>query len=187
MGLFSRTVLVFAAIAFVGGCGRAPVPMSGEAVATKESASPSAAPSPTPAAEIRTVTETVEIPFERVTRDDPTLASGKSVVSTKGVAGAKTLTYEVTLVGGVETGRKLVNEVVTKAPVAEVTRVGTKPASKPKPSCDPNYTGACVPIASDVDCEGGSGDGPAYVRGPVKVVGTDIYDLDRDNDGYGCE
>ncbi len=53
--------------------------------------------------------------------------------------------------------------------------------------CDPNYKGACVPIASDVDCAGGSGNGPAYVEGPVTVVGTDIYDLDRDNDGVGCE
>lgn len=42
-------------------------------------------------------------------------------------------------------------------------------------SCDPNYIGACVPIASDVDCAGGSGNGPAYVNGPVYVVGTVIY------------
>lgn len=53
--------------------------------------------------------------------------------------------------------------------------------------CDPNYQGRCVPIASDVDCAGGSGNGPAYVRGPVYVVGSDIYDLDRNNDGVGCE
>ena len=53
-------------------------------------------------------------------------------------------------------------------------------------SCDPNYT-PCVPVASDVDCEGGSGNGPAYVRGPVTVIGTDIYGLDRDGDGIGCE
>jgi resuscitation-promoting factor RpfB len=53
--------------------------------------------------------------------------------------------------------------------------------------CDPNYTGACVPIASDVDCAGGSGNGPEYVYGPVTVVGNDIYDLDRDGDGIGCE
>ena len=44
--------------------------------------------------------------------------------------------------------------------------------------CDPNYSGACVPIASEVDCEGGNGNGPAYVRGPVNVVREDIYDLD---------
>jgi hypothetical protein len=52
--------------------------------------------------------------------------------------------------------------------------------------CDPNYS-ACVPIASDVDCEGGSGNGPAYVSGPVTVVGDDIYDLDRDGNGTACE
>jgi hypothetical protein len=53
--------------------------------------------------------------------------------------------------------------------------------------CDPNYSG-CVPIASDVDCASGSGNGPAYVDGPVRVIGTDIYGLDgNDNDGIGCE
>ena len=53
--------------------------------------------------------------------------------------------------------------------------------------CHPNYSGACVPVASDVDCAGGSGDGPAYVRGPVRVIGPDVYGLDRDKDGIGCE
>lgn len=65
------------------------------------------------------------------------------------------------------------------------------PAPAPAPAqgnCDPNYSGACVPIASDVDCAGGSGNGPAYVQGPVRVVGSDIYGLDgNDNDGIGCE
>ena len=62
------------------------------------------------------------------------------------------------------------------------------PAAEPAPQqqCDPNYSG-CVPIASDVDCAGGSGNGPAYVDGPVDVIGTDIYDLDRDGDGTACE
>lgn len=54
-------------------------------------------------------------------------------------------------------------------------------------SCDPNYSGACVPVASDVDCEGGSGNGPEYVAGPVNVIGDDIYGLDRDGNGVGCE
>jgi hypothetical protein len=60
------------------------------------------------------------------------------------------------------------------------------PTLKPKSNCDSNYSG-CVPIASDVDCAGGSGNGPAYVRGPVSVLGSDIYDLDRDGDGIACE
>ncbi|SEQ30582.1 hypothetical protein [Lentzea albida] len=61
-----------------------------------------------------------------------------------------------------------------------------QPAPKPQPQCDPNYSG-CVPIASDVDCAGGSGNGPAYVAGPVRVIGTDIYGLDSDKDGTACE
>jgi hypothetical protein len=44
-----------------------------------------------------------------------------------------------------------------------------------------------VPVASDVDCAGGSGNGPAYVQGPVEVIGADIYGLDADHDGVGCE
>lgn len=54
--------------------------------------------------------------------------------------------------------------------------------------CDPNYENPpCVPIDSDVDGAGGSGNGPSYVEGPVTVIGRDIYGLDRDNDGIGCE
>jgi hypothetical protein len=53
--------------------------------------------------------------------------------------------------------------------------------------CHPSYQGACLdPSASDYDCLGGSGNGPLY-RGPVTVVGPDVFDLDRDNDGLGCE
>jgi hypothetical protein len=44
-----------------------------------------------------------------------------------------------------------------------------------------------VPIASDVDCKPGKGNGPAYVTGPIRVIGPDVYGLDSDNDGVGCE
>ncbi len=67
-------------------------------------------------------------------------------------------------------------------------QAAAKQAAPAAPSgCDPNYAWACVPIASDVDCAGGKGNGPAYVRGPVKVIGSDIYGLDSDGDGIGCE
>jgi hypothetical protein len=76
---------------------------------------------------------------------------------------------------------------VAPPPPAPTTTVAVQPFI-PASNCDPNYTGACVPIASDVDCAGGSGNGPAYVQGPVTVVGNDIYGLDgNDNDGIGCE
>lgn len=54
-------------------------------------------------------------------------------------------------------------------------------------ACHPSYEGECVPITSDADCASGSGNGPAYVRGPVRVVGPDEYGLDRDGDGIACE
>ncbi|MEJ2577705.1 MAG: hypothetical protein P8Z68_01250 [Kineosporiaceae bacterium] len=75
----------------------------------------------------------------------------------------------------------------TQATTRATTRTSAPPEPEPEPSCDPNYTGACVPIASDVDCLGGGGNGPAYVQGPVIVVGKDIYRLDGDHDGIGCE
>jgi len=57
----------------------------------------------------------------------------------------------------------------------------------PAKRCDPNYAGACVPIAEDVDCAGGSGNGPAYLDGTARVVGEDVYRLDSDHDGVACE
>lgn len=52
--------------------------------------------------------------------------------------------------------------------------------------CHPNYSGCLNPNASDYDCVGGSGNGP-YYTGTVQVIGPDVFDLDRDGDGIGCE
>jgi resuscitation-promoting factor RpfB len=60
------------------------------------------------------------------------------------------------------------------------------PANPSSSVCDPNYSG-CVPVASDVDCAGGGGNGPEYVKGPIRVIGQDIYHLDGDGDGIACE
>jgi hypothetical protein len=60
------------------------------------------------------------------------------------------------------------------------------PAAK-KPRCHPSYKLRCLdPNASDYDCIGGSGNGPKYT-GLVKVVGRDVFRLDADHDGWGCE
>ncbi|MFV2101786.1 G5 domain-containing protein [Micromonospora sp. LOL_024] len=142
--------------------------------------SPTSAPSPV--VQKRTVVEKKPVRHGSRTVKDSSMAEGKRVVRTRGVDGVRTLTYQVTVIDGVQTEKELLDSAVTRKPVTEVVAEGTKPASR----CDPNYT-PCVPIASDVDCAGGSGDGPAYVTGPVKVIGADIYDLDRDNDGYGCD
>lgn len=52
--------------------------------------------------------------------------------------------------------------------------------------CTPGYS-PCIAPGSDVDCEGGGGDGPRYVGGPVQVSGSDPYALDSNHDGVGCE
>lgn len=138
------------------------------------------------------VTETQAVAFEKAVTESALYDKGTSRVTRLGVDGEKTLTYKVTLVDGVESRRELISERVTIAPISEVTTVGTyvkpvAPKVQTASNCDPNYSGVCVPVASDVDCAGGSGNGPAYVSGPVNIVGRDIYDLDRDGDGVGCE
>ncbi|MGF6832813.1 membrane protein involved in colicin uptake [Paenarthrobacter sp. TE4293] len=78
------------------------------------------------------------------------------------------------------------DKAVADAATAKLVPKAVPAAPQAQSNCDPNYSG-CVPVASDVDCAGGSGNGPAYVRGPVTVTGSDIYGLDNDKDGVGCE
>lgn len=52
--------------------------------------------------------------------------------------------------------------------------------------CHPSYSGCLKIDAGDYDCVGGSGNGPNYT-GTVRVFGLDEFDLDRDEDGAGCE
>lgn len=51
--------------------------------------------------------------------------------------------------------------------------------------CHPSYS-PCLPIVSDADCLGGGGNWPAF-SGRVRVIGPDVYGLDGDGDGIGCE
>ena len=164
-----------------------------DATAQVERSTPTPEPTPTTFEEVYLDTA---IPFERTTADDPTIAEGTTAVTTAGVDGTKRTTYRVMYVDGAEVSREVISEAIVLAPVAEVTTRGTlkpQPVTKPAPlvqtgggGCDSNYAGACVPIAKDVDCAGGSGDGPAYLSGTARVVGRDVYQLDRDKDGIAC-
>jgi resuscitation-promoting factor RpfB len=55
--------------------------------------------------------------------------------------------------------------------------------------CHPSYSGTCIPPnVSDADCAGGRGNGPHYVQEKdIQVVGPDVYELDGNGDGVGCE
>ena len=59
---------------------------------------------------------------------DAELALGRAVVVTAGVPGLADNTYRVQVIDGTEAGRTLVSSAVIVTPVAEVRRVGTKPA-----------------------------------------------------------
>jgi hypothetical protein len=78
--------------------------------------------------------------------------------------------------------------VVAKAPRPPAPPTAP-PSTAPPRSCHPSYPDVCLrPDASDYDCEGGSGAGPFYVAGPLRVLPPDPFELDgNDNDGWGCE
>jgi hypothetical protein len=91
------------------------------------------------------------------------------------------------------TATKTVKVRVTKKPKpapTETVTVTARPKSRSaggnaSRNCTPGYS-PCLAPASDYDCRGGSGNGPKYT-GPVRVTGSDPYDLDRDGDGKACE
>lgn len=68
---------------------------------------------------------------------------------------------------------------------APVPTPAPAPTATPTPtpgggSCDPNYSGYCVPIVPyDLDC--------SDIRHRVYVIGVDIHKFDGDGDGIGCE
>jgi hypothetical protein len=66
-----------------------------------------------------------------------------------------------------------------------ISNVQRSPDTGASRNCTPGYS-PCLAPASDYDCRGGSGNGPKYT-GPVRVTGSDPYDLDRDRDGKACE
>ncbi len=74
---------------------------------------------------------------------------------------------------------------IPDAPISDRNAAPAHRVSNANRNCNINYL-SCVPMAEDVDCQG-DGDGPVYVTEVVNVVGEDVYGLDTDNDGQGCE
>jgi hypothetical protein len=81
-----------------------------------------------------------------------------------------------------------VSLVVAKTPTPPPSSAPPPPETTPAPNCDPSYPDVCLdPAVEDYDCGGGTGNGPGYVEGPIRVRPPDPFDLDRDGDGMGCE
>lgn len=146
----------------------------------------------------KSVTQTQSVAYTSSIINDPSIPKGSTKITTGGINGTQAMIFMVTLTDGVQTSKDLISSSLTTPPVNKVTSIGTYVApaaqSSPKSSqsntdCDSNYSGACVPnvYPTDVDCGGGSGNGPYYVYGPLRVIGTDHYGLDRDGDGAACE
>ena len=84
---------------------------------------------------VKTETKVEIVPFESTERNDGTIPVGEKRTSVAGVAGERTITYEVTYAKGDETKRTETKNEITKAPVTQVTLNGTyvKPAPAPAP------------------------------------------------------
>ena len=76
--------------------------------------------------QISEVTETTQVPHERVETTDPEAFKGDETVTQEGSDGEQVTTYRVTVTDGVETAREKVSTTVTREPVATHVTVGTK-------------------------------------------------------------
>lgn len=121
---------------------------------------------PSPVKETKTITTTEVIPFTSSTIEDASLDQGIKQTSIQGVNGERTHYFEVTYINGTETSRKEVKNEITKTPVDEVVRTGTR---APAPSC-PNgtyvntygntvcspYSSSSIPAGASAQCVDGS-------------------------------
>ncbi|GAC1500089.1 MAG: hypothetical protein NVS1B10_03420 [Candidatus Saccharimonadales bacterium] len=72
---------------------------------------------------VETVTEDIPTPIQTV--DDPSLAYGTSAVRQQGSPGQRLVTYQISITNNVETSRSIIQSVVNKEPVTQITVVGS--------------------------------------------------------------
>ncbi|PPK65310.1 hypothetical protein V5P93_003748 [Actinokineospora auranticolor] len=135
----------------------------------------------TPATTTTTTTTTTTSTTTTTTTTTATVAPAAPLLTTE-------LPAAPTTVAPAQPAQKPATKTTQPAPHTTTRPPAPKPVTTTTAAstCNPNYSG-CVPIASDVDCAGGSGNGPAYVSGPIRVIGSDVYGLDNDKDGIACE
>jgi len=123
----TRTILVVVGLTLFGSIVSANQPHSTTPTSSASKAIEKAAPVVTHKTDI----QTNSIPFSSITQNDSTKAAGTSTITTAGVNGVETKTYDVTFTNGVETARSLVHDETTTPSITQVTTVGTYIA----PSC----------------------------------------------------
>lgn len=105
-----------------------------------------------------------EVPFEQVVEDTDELFRGQSSTAVEGVPGERTAVHRVVLVDGVEESRLLLSDGVTREPVTEVVRRGTKERPAPKPAPAP------APARASGSSSGSTTPAPA-----PSTVGGDVW------------
>jgi hypothetical protein len=133
-----------------------------------------------------TVTLTIATPLPKIPH-----VVGKTAANAK--RALKNAGFEVGRVTQQTSGKRK-GTVISQSPDAgtsarpgrAVSLVVAKPAPQ-QPSGDCQGYSPCILPGPDVDCLGGTGDGPRFVSGPVRVTGSDPYGLDGDGNGVGCE
>ncbi|HEY8451842.1 MAG TPA: G5 domain-containing protein [Natronosporangium sp.] len=118
-------------------------------------------PSRAPKLETRLVAETEEIPFPVEVVHLPSLPRGTEVVRVDGRPGVRKVTYEVTLINGVEADRTVVSEEIVREPVSKVVAVGT--GQVPQSAAGVPAPAAPAPSALP------SGPGPTPVPPPTRA------------------
>ncbi len=123
------------------------------------------------------------------------------VLAASGIAGWRILDGGGAIGGGTEVAGAVELPKIAGAPVTAPFRSDLDtsafdrpvlPAAEPVPNCHPSYY-PCVPFAANVRCakaelpEGTVDDDEVIVARPVGVVGPDVYGLDPDGDGVGCD
>ena len=106
----------------------------------------------------RTRTETKEVDFKTVRKEDPTLAKGETKTETQGVKGQETITYEYLegkdgMVAGSE---KEVKRETTVQPVDEVILVGTKEEASSESSSESSSSSSAASSESSSESSSSS-------------------------------
>ncbi len=103
--------------------------------------------------EKRATTKEEAVPFEKKEEKSDELEEGKTKVTTEGVNGVKTQNFVEVYHNGTLVSSELQNEQVTKEPVAQVTKVGTKKASKPSEGGSGSGGGGDLSPANGSSCQ----------------------------------
>jgi len=110
---------------------------------------------------VRVFEEQVDIPFETVTRNDGTSASGTREIVTQGVPGTALRVFRVLVTDGSQSEPELIAERVVTEPVDEIVAVGTMRAS--------------TQVASRSSAQARPAPGPAPTEGTKLTVSSTAY------------